>query len=877
MPPPTPPLPSPPPLPPPPASGPRLNEGNVQGGFNAFSPIGASVAATASINASTQGILSGLQSVANRAYNVGANIGESILRGILSGPLGRSGQALSSIGGNVIGAAQGVAGAGLKIGLGAVGAGAQVAGAAATLPLNLASAAFGGVGSVLGAAGAAIPGAGALLAAGGGLLSGIGGIIGKISTGLTTLFNQFLNGVTGLVSTVGDALGKIGEAGGAVFNSLLDIFSDVVETAKQVSRQVRSLSLNAGISQAQSGRVLNAFSFAGGNTSALTDAYSQPLGAVSIGVRARLLGLPDPTQDPEGFLLGNAAKRQSMRGPVGQAIYGALAGPQLQGIAGDSAGLSQAQLQRNFALARSFELPKGTVELGSDATAVSAAFSALGTNLKLVLGSVLVPLLPKLNQAFSALIQNKDAIVGAITTVGSYLVNDLPKLILHMGSGLLRTTGVVFGAVGDFLTNTFQQWGVSLLQHLPAILSGIDSFVKGLASLAGISAGLAASIVQAAQNFSQTTVGKMLFPGAGATAGTTTGAATGSATGAATGATNANAQGPTPTSAANPTGATAQTPVNPWGMSIVPGGSTGIAPSATGPNGTSTYSQNVPYSPNNTTNAYGGARARWAAAAAGAAAGAWGGAKVGGAAAGVVGGALTAVAGGIIGAGAGGVGAIPGAIAGYALGASTFAPVGAIVGGIIGAAKGGYAAYQAARFAQNTAQGTFNPQAAQAAGVLPPGTLTITPTNGAQAGTNAGQTANGGAPTNPFVPQPNRTPGQAFAAGQAWAQGLGVSANLSQYQTQIHDTITSILSGAKDAGNWLSDNKDRPGALADKLDAMADNWNVGDKLDAIKNAVEQGNKSQNDMSRQLMMALLGQTARASALIAEDYGAAILRS
>lgn len=467
--------------------------GNNGAGFS----VGGVQVATS--NVATQGILDGLQSVATRAYSVGANIGQSLLQGFLS-PFGRTGSAIGSIAGSAISAGQTIAGNGIGIAGGALGVGAQIGLGAAMFPLHLA----GGLASAAGGM------AGGALGVGGAVLGGIGSLIGMATDGITHLFQFVINGVTGLISKISDGLGALGELAGSIFKSALDIASDVLSEAANIGRTVRSLAFNTGTSEATAGKAVNAFSFAGVSPQATQSLYSQPMAGLTIGMRARMLGLPDPTTDPEGFLIGGAnARAQAAKGGMaGAAMFQAQLGPQLNGAFGDAFSLGPDRLRQQMSMARAFQLPGNVGQLGGDVESAQNIIGAFARNAKITLAEVLLPLAPILTRAFSWMIENREGIVSAITTAGQWLFIEMPKMVLHGGAFTLRALGSVMDSLGKFLVGGWQDITARILTNLPDTLKGFDEFLNGMRSLASVSMGLASAMMQMGENALQSPLGQ---------------------------------------------------------------------------------------------------------------------------------------------------------------------------------------------------------------------------------------------------------------------------------------------------------------------------------------------------------------------------------
>ncbi|RYX80615.1 hypothetical protein EON83_27705 [bacterium] len=711
------------------------------------------------------------------------------------------------------------------------------------LPINMASSALG-------------MGAGLLGGAGGAVLGGIGSLVSTASGAINSIFQGIISGAQSVVKVVGDGLGTLSKLAGEVFSGILTIGQDVLNEARSYGRNIRSIGFQTGIGEGAASNMANSFAFAGVSPQSLSNTFSSPQATLSIGMRAKMLGLPDPTVDPSGFLLGGARAMQNARqgGMGGALMFNAMAGPQMTGAFGSAWDLGPDRLKRNMAMADSFKLPGNIGEYSRDLDAFSIGVEALGRNLKLTLAEVLVPLMPQINAGFSLIIQNKGAIISAIQTVGKWVVGELPAYIMQGGAAILRTTATVFEKVGTFLTGTFQTIGQNTLKHLPAILQGFQSFIGGMSQMATFTIATGTAIAQAAYNFSQTTAGKWLTNAAGGGA-----SATGSTGSPAT-------SNPTPgtTSTSAPT---AFSPFNPSFAPFAPSGGGGAS------NGTTNYAQTVPMPQNggNTNSPWG----RLGIIAAGAAAGAGGGylvgRKVGAIGLGIIGG----IAGGIIGFGAGGVGLVPGAIAGASAGAATGGTWGGGIGAIVGGLGGAYAAAQTLTTGQQAYYGTGNASTNNSGTSANP--TVVVPTGGPA-------TPAGGAL---LAPQPTRTIGQAYQAGQAWAQSLTPNINVTQYQNDIAKTIKALDARAMKTGDWMLDKAPGLRETADKMDAGADSWRErvlgllernANSNEAIANHTDQNVQKTADLLRALGPTFFSNlVARTSAIIAEDFAANILRA
>lgn len=485
--------------------------GLVTGAATALAPA-AILAGGAAIGGAANSVVSGAGSVLGQAYNVGVQLGTTLLQGVLA-PFGKSGQAIGGLAGTVAGAGRGL------IGLGAKGIGGALGGAG-TLAGGVLSGAAGVGGAVLsglGSAAGAIPIAGTV----------IGGVLAIGTVALTTLaatvgvvISQITRLITGILEGIGDAFGELGKVASGALSTVLDVLGDVLHTAAEVGRTVRQIQYVTGISGPAASRLVNAASFAGVDPSKVAGLYNSPFSAMMLGMRARMAGLPDPTANPEAFLIAGARRQaQAQRGgPMGIATFNAMLGPQLSETYGAAFALGPQRLQRNMQMANAFQLPGNIGQLGGDVDAANAALSSLARNLKIAVVEVLLPLAPLITSGFALLIQNRDAITGAIKSVVTWLVQVLPPALLRFGAIALTVFGKVTDVIGTALVN--------LSQHLPQFLSAVDLFLNGLRGAGAIIVGIVAAVLQGIYNALPANWQSKLFPGG------TPGGASGGATGA---------------------------------------------------------------------------------------------------------------------------------------------------------------------------------------------------------------------------------------------------------------------------------------------------------------------------------------------------------
>lgn len=665
-----------------------------------------------------------------------------------------------------------------------------------------------------------------------------GAVLNTATQGISFLFTQFSNGVNGLVSLTANGFSLIKSAATGAFGTVLGVVGDILNEAKEVARVTRQLSFNTGVSQGQANRITNVFGGAGISTQAIGGAFSSPQAAISIGMRARILGLPDPTVDPEKFLTNGAQlyQRAQGQGIMGAMTLNALAGPQLMGLAGNAWSLGPERLQQNIAMSRAFQLPAGTGKLGGDIEMAENIIANFGRSTKLVLAETLLPLAPMLTRVFSWVIQHKEGIGEAVQYAGNMLFIEAPKAILRFGVFTLRALGTVMGPISDYLSGTFQIVANGILQSLPGVLQGVQTFLEGMVQVGSGIVGAATAVAQAGANFANSPIGQGII-------------------GTASNAMGIAPPSPSPTPPQTQTAA-AFSPNNP-----------SFAPFPTTTNGGSSgptyYSVKVPnpnaqqINPNATTgNAMGGFWVRAAGAFKGAVQYGGTGAAAGAAVGAGVGLAGGATAGAIAGAAAGGVGAIPGALAG----ATIFTPIGAKIGGFIGglggALYGVYRGYNDARNVQNSAQATFNPAAAAANGIIPP----TTPNPNPPAPNSVGS----------LFPQPGRSVGSAFQAGQGFAQGLVPQFDLTAQRQNIENIVKGIAKGADTAGKFAKEKNADVFGAADSLEKLMNSWGRMD--DNLAKIAENTSRAPQQMASLINAASNRAISRTASYIAEDYSA-----
>jgi hypothetical protein len=458
------------------------------GAQSVVSNIGAAGAAGEALG---QEIVGGFQSGFNSAFGAGAALSQTILGGFLS-PLGESGQAITKAAGAITNAvgdvfnafftgAKALAGIGGKIA--GIGAGVLLTGIGAALGL-IAGPIGGMIGTVVGA--------------------GLAGLVGKALGAFGQMFGS-------LVSAAGEAIGKIGGLLGELGSSLFSLLSDVAKTVGDVGSAVLRLE-SAGFSSDGAGKLVQTMGFFGQAPGKVAEQFSKPYAAQSMGARAGSMGLPNPAEDIEGFLLKGA--QQAEKAKRGGARSAQLFQTRLESAGfGDYANtfaMGPERVQKTLAVSRSFQVSGASLgELGGDVTMANNILSGLGTQIKLVFAETLMPLLPLISSGFAFIVQNKDAIVGAIQSAGQWIVNELPPMILRGAAGMLDAVSGLLGG--------FSAFAAGLAENLDFLLSAADSFLNGLRSFAAVMVGIATAISQGVANLFPSLMPKT--PGGGASGG----------------------------------------------------------------------------------------------------------------------------------------------------------------------------------------------------------------------------------------------------------------------------------------------------------------------------------------------------------------------
>ncbi|MBW3637055.1 MAG: hypothetical protein KY445_11440, partial [Armatimonadetes bacterium] len=655
---------------------------------NVLSGIGGAGAQGA---ASGDQFVAGVRSGSGAAFGAGAALCQTLVGGFLS-PLGETGAALTQATGAITSALGGL----FNTIVGGVGQIASLGGKIAGLGAGVLLAGIGGaIGLIGGPAGALI---GATVGA------AIGGFLGKALGTLGEFFG-------GMVSVAGEAIGKVGELFGELGSSFLRILGDVAKTVADVGQAVLKIQAN-GLGANQSGNLVQTLGFFGQSPGQVAGQFGKPFASLSMGIRAGMLGLPNPATDIEGFLLAGARRqREAARG--GQFSAGVFQSMLGGAGFGDYAGtfaMGEGRIKKTLAVAKSFQVGGANLgELGGDVAMANGILNGLGTQLKLVFAETLLPMLPLISQGFAYIVQNRDAIIGAIRDAGRWIVSEMPKMVLRGAAGMLEGLSGLLGGFSSFTAG--------LAQNLDSILGVADAFLNGLRLFGATIAGIGTAIAQGAANLG-------LIP-TGSSAGNAAGNAAGGAAGAVASGTGKGANGDPYGDPADAIGAGARrwrswAPINP------PDNATPDAPTPAVPPGVG--------------RSLGGMWARFGAAALGA----WGGAKTGGVVGQATGMGIGAVGGGIIGGvPTGGIGIVPGAVAGAGMGGAAGRFIGTLGGALYGAYKGWNAAnYVQTQYGDPMVYGT--------------------PAPGSAATSDAAGAAGG---PDGFAPVAGRSMGSAFSGG----------------------------------------------------------------------------------------------------------------
>ncbi len=449
-----------------------------------------------------EAIVQGAGSVASNAFQAGAKIGQTLLDGALQ-PFGASGAAVSRFAGQI---AQTVQGA-LGTGIGALGRVAGMIGKVAGTGIGVATAGVGAVaGGALGMAVGSAPGF--LIGAAIGSLAGVA--IGKI----TAAFGDMVGSVLG---AVGHALGAIGELASGALKTVLDVLSDITQSTMALSRAALDLSQKSGLSlasAASANNLLAGFGLKGSDVEGLSR------NTIIGGAYSRLLGLQGE-QGSESWLRSFRAQymneAQTPQGLPSAQVKAQAAGlSALIPMANMNDRTFNRQIERSNSIQNSLGMsPQQMAQAGQDMASLSASVAQFVEVFKAKVGSELLPFLTSsLDRAIGWVSAHAGEISTAIQKGASFLVNDLPPLVLHGFAAVLRG--------GAWFAGAMENGARSLAGHIRPILGFFDAIINAVRRMvafgAGISAG-AGAVGRGAQAIGQDAARAWRGPSGVATAG----------------------------------------------------------------------------------------------------------------------------------------------------------------------------------------------------------------------------------------------------------------------------------------------------------------------------------------------------------------------
>lgn len=466
----------------------------------------------------TRALMDGAASLGASAFDTGAKIADTLLSAVLR-PFGPSGEAALEMGralnGTVRSALKGVSDTATHI----VGTGARLVGTVATAGLGVGGAMLGaaiaaplgaGIGAVTGGIGGAAGGGagmaagaatGAVTGAAGAILPGamLGALVGT-AAGLiaSKLVSAVAEGVGGLLGGIGKIFGAIGDLATAAFRSTFAVLKDLSDVAQHFGRDVAIIRAQTGLSTAQSGTFALSFGAVGLRGAAPTLAGNRENQPFAFGMRNSLFGLPSYASAE--FLPMAAQRFQQMQrgGPLGQMMALNMA---------ESAGLNSPEALRVLQMAperlrSNIGFSAGlNADLGLNPEKIRALSDSLyllqaraDSTVEAIKMRLAQEALPYVEKAFAWIADHSKEISGFIKAGVSWLIQDMPPMLMRAGATGLEAVSRFAGGVGDF--------AVGLIEKVPGFLTGVDAVLNALRKLALFAVGVGAAIAQGVDNLS---------------------------------------------------------------------------------------------------------------------------------------------------------------------------------------------------------------------------------------------------------------------------------------------------------------------------------------------------------------------------------------
>ena len=477
-------------------------------------------------------LVHGLADAAGAALSTGAQLGEAVMQGVMS-PLGQSGAEISKLAGSAMSAVGGIAQAvfggvsavvesGLKLG-GAVasslmGALSSVGGAVMNGISQLGGTLMNGLGSLFSAAG---PIAGQILSGIGSAVTSIGSaLMGAVTGLLSSLASAVVGAVTGLLQAVGQIAGQLGQVALQGFQALVGIVQDVFGSAMQQAKQISSLSNQTGMSMESASKMTTDFGALGVDAGSLGKTFS---GSGMSEEMMRRKGDMYGVNDESGHLSAEkfAGKYQEMKssGPAGfmqaEAMRNnmGLTSPDMLRVANTDVG--KIKQEQNYAKGMQSSLgvsPDVIKKFSEDFPALINRISEFVNMVKMRFASELLPVISgALTQVTQFISKNADGIAGGLKRGASWIVNDLPQMVLSgfstmlgFGIGFLKGVSAIATTIADMLDSFANGDGI-----IYSIALGVATFIdylsvgfRGLMQLlAPIGAILIDIVISAVDNF----------------------------------------------------------------------------------------------------------------------------------------------------------------------------------------------------------------------------------------------------------------------------------------------------------------------------------------------------------------------------------------
>lgn len=365
-----------------------------------------------------------------------------------------------------------------------------------------------------------------------GISSGIGGaasgvvsaVVNGVRNALTTALRVVLGVARGLILGAFQAIttgiiGIIGTIGVAVVG-LSGVVVKATSSFSSMAKAINELRGATGMSAGRAGGLINRFSGFGirPNDTAAMFENSNPL---MLAMRARMFGVGDI--GAPGAIPAMAARFQSMsRTPFGNRMARNMLGDMdtsaFRNILMRSPGMLREQESFQSGIQRSLGVnPAVIAHVGQQLEVVTTKFQVLSETVLIRLASDILPyLIQKFNQLatwvsgnagniskwirtgvdalitgaesiFDFFTRNGPVIANAAQTAFSWVVNDLPPLLMRGGAIMLRTFGSILDGIGSFTEG--------LIKNLPSILETLDTVLNALRAFVGAGIGIASRLL----------------------------------------------------------------------------------------------------------------------------------------------------------------------------------------------------------------------------------------------------------------------------------------------------------------------------------------------------------------------------------------------